>query len=91
MFSPETITLIKATVPLLQIQGEAITQNFYRTMFRDYPEVRSFFNEAHRHPVAKPAHLLALSWLCSPHRPTGQTGAGITLHCPETYFAWRGT
>lgn len=47
-FSPQTIALIKATVPLLKAQGEAITRHFYASMFRDHPEVKAFFNEAHQ-------------------------------------------
>jgi nitric oxide dioxygenase len=47
-FSPQTIALIRATVPLLTAQGEAITQRFYLRMFREYPEVKAFFNEAHQ-------------------------------------------
>lgn len=48
MLAPTTIALIKATVPVLEQQGEVITRHFYRLMFRDYPEVKAFFNEAHQ-------------------------------------------
>ncbi|HSV59818.1 MAG TPA: NO-inducible flavohemoprotein [Variovorax sp.] len=48
MFSPQTIALIKATVPALQQHGEAITQHFYALMFREHPEVKAFFNESHQ-------------------------------------------
>ena len=48
MFTPKTISLIKATVPVLQQHGEAITTHFYRLMFREHPEVKAFFNEAHQ-------------------------------------------
>ncbi|WP_374562229.1 NO-inducible flavohemoprotein [Ideonella sp.] len=48
MFSTQTISLIQATVPVLQLQGEAITQHFYRLMFEHHPEVKGFFNEAHQ-------------------------------------------
>ncbi|WP_332748714.1 NO-inducible flavohemoprotein [Hydrogenophaga sp.] len=47
-FSPQTIALIKATVPLLKQKGEDITRHFYALMFRDHPEVKAFFNEAHQ-------------------------------------------
>lgn len=47
-FSPQTIALIQATVPLLKQQGEAITKHFYALMFRDHPEVKGFFNDAHQ-------------------------------------------
>jgi nitric oxide dioxygenase len=48
MFTPKTISLIKATVPVLQQHGEAITRHFYQLMFREHPEVKAFFNEAHQ-------------------------------------------
>lgn len=48
MFSQQTIDLIKATVPLLQQQGEAITGHFYRTMLSEHPELKAFFSEANQ-------------------------------------------
>ncbi|AKJ27414.1 NO-inducible flavohemoprotein [Caldimonas brevitalea] len=48
MLTPQTISLVKATVPLLQQQGVAITEHFYALMFRQHPEVRGFFNPAHQ-------------------------------------------
>ena len=40
--------LIKATVPLLESGGEALTTHFYKMMFSEYPEVRPLFNQAHQ-------------------------------------------
>ncbi len=40
--------LIKATVPLLESGGEALTAHFYDTMLRDYPQVRPLFNQTHQ-------------------------------------------
>lgn len=48
MFSAQTIALIKATVPVLQQHGEAITTHFYQLMLREHPELKAFFNEAHQ-------------------------------------------
>jgi len=48
MLSAAQITLIKATVPLLESGGEALTRHFYQLMFGDYPEVRALFNQAHQ-------------------------------------------
>ena len=48
MLSPQTIATIQATVPALQAHGEAITRHFYQLMFREHPEVKGFFNEAHQ-------------------------------------------
>jgi len=46
--NPQTIAIVKATVPALQAHGEAITSHFYRVMFEGHPEVKAFFNEAHQ-------------------------------------------
>ncbi len=48
MFTPETIALIQATVPLLKSRGEDITRHFYRLMLAEHPELKAFFNEAHQ-------------------------------------------
>ena len=48
MLSNEHIALVKATVPLLESGGEALTTHFYRTMLAEYPEVRPLFNQAHQ-------------------------------------------
>lgn len=47
-FSSATIANITATVPLLKQKGEAITKHFYALMFKEYPQVRAFFNEANQ-------------------------------------------
>lgn len=49
MIRPETIEVIKATVPVLQANGEALTRLFYQRMFENNPEVKAFFNQAHQH------------------------------------------
>ncbi|MDQ3058282.1 MAG: NO-inducible flavohemoprotein [Pseudomonadota bacterium] len=48
MLTPEQRAIVKATVPLLETGGEALTTHFYKIMFSDYPEVRPFFNQAHQ-------------------------------------------
>jgi len=48
MLSAQQTALIKATVPLLESGGEALTTHFYSTMLRDYPEVRPLFNQTHQ-------------------------------------------
>jgi nitric oxide dioxygenase len=40
--------LIKATVPLLETGGEALTRHFYQLMFSEYPQVQPLFNQAHQ-------------------------------------------
>jgi nitric oxide dioxygenase len=41
-------TLVKATVPLLETGGEALTTHFYRILLAEHPEVRPLFNAAHQ-------------------------------------------
>lgn len=48
MLSTEHRTIIKATVPLLESGGEALTTHFYDLMLREYPEVRPLFNQANQ-------------------------------------------
>ncbi|WP_028312009.1 NO-inducible flavohemoprotein [Derxia gummosa] len=57
MPSAQTIALVKATVPVLREHGEAITTHFYKTMFRDFPEVRAFFNQTHQASGSQPRAL----------------------------------
>lgn len=57
MLSSEQTALIKATVPVLQQHGESITTHFYRIMFRDYPEVKAYFNQAHQAQGTQPRAL----------------------------------
>jgi nitric oxide dioxygenase len=49
VLAPQTIAVIKATVPVLVEHGETLTRHFYRRMFEGNPEVRAFFNPAHQH------------------------------------------
>ena len=40
--------IIKATVPLLETGGEALTAHFYRLLLTEHPELRPMFNQAHQ-------------------------------------------
>lgn len=40
--------IVKATVPLLETGGEALTTFFYQLMLSEYPQVRPLFNQAHQ-------------------------------------------
>ncbi|WP_137936897.1 globin domain-containing protein [Chitinivorax sp. B] len=44
MLTPEALSLIQATVPVLREQGEAITRHFYHRMFNHHPELKNLFN-----------------------------------------------
>lgn len=48
MLTEKTISIVKATVPVLQEGGEALTRHFYKRMFSHNPEVQPFFNPAHQ-------------------------------------------
>lgn len=48
MLSTQTITLVKATAPILEEHGETLTRHFYRRMFQHNPEVAPFFNPANQ-------------------------------------------
>ncbi|UXJ50279.1 NO-inducible flavohemoprotein [Pseudomonas citronellolis] len=48
MLSNEHMAIVKATVPLLERGGEALTTHFYGIMLSEHPEVRPLFNQAHQ-------------------------------------------
>ncbi|MCI0912062.1 NO-inducible flavohemoprotein [Pseudomonas sp. NPDC089743] len=48
MLNAEQRAIIKATVPLLETGGEALTTHFYQLMLSEYPQVRPLFNQAHQ-------------------------------------------
>jgi nitric oxide dioxygenase len=48
MLTAHQKSIIKATVPLLETGGEALTTHFYRIMLGEHPEVRPLFNQAHQ-------------------------------------------
>ena len=49
MLDSNTITTVKATIPLLEQAGTAITKHFYKRMFTHNPELLNIFNESHQH------------------------------------------
>jgi nitric oxide dioxygenase len=48
MLSTEHKAIITATVPILEQGGEALTRHFYKSLFRDHPEVKPLFNQANQ-------------------------------------------
>ncbi|WP_414156389.1 NO-inducible flavohemoprotein [Pseudomonas sp. BNK-30] len=48
MLNADQRAIIKATVPLLETGGEALTTHFYKLMLSEYPQVRPLFNQAHQ-------------------------------------------
>lgn len=57
MLSAEHRAIVKATVPLLESGGEALTTHFYKIMLGEYPEARILFNQAHQADGAQPRAL----------------------------------
>lgn len=48
MLTADQLDVIKQTVPVLKEHGETLTRHFYQRMFRENPEVQTFFNPAHQ-------------------------------------------
>jgi nitric oxide dioxygenase len=48
MLSSEHRAIVKATVPLLESGGEALTRHFYKMLISEHPEVRPLFNLANQ-------------------------------------------
>lgn len=48
MLSERTISIIKSTVPVLEVHGTAITKRFYQMMFTNNPELLNVFNHANQ-------------------------------------------
>lgn len=48
MLNAQDRAIVKATVPLLESGGEALTTHFYKLMLSEYPEVRPLFNQANQ-------------------------------------------
>ena len=57
MLTDSQRTIVKATVPLLETGGEALTRHFYEIMLGEYPEVRPLFNATHQASGAQPRAL----------------------------------
>ncbi|WP_100374151.1 NO-inducible flavohemoprotein [Bacillus sp. FJAT-45037] len=48
MLSKETISIIKSTVPVLEVHGVTITSRFYQRLFEKHPELLNMFNHANQ-------------------------------------------
>lgn len=48
MLNPRTIEIVKATAPILEQHGEALTRHFYKRMFSLNPEVAPLFNPSNQ-------------------------------------------
>ncbi|MBS0453078.1 MAG: NO-inducible flavohemoprotein [Proteobacteria bacterium] len=57
MLTESQRAIVKATVPLLETGGEALTTHFYKIMLGEYPQVRPLFNQAHQASGEQPRAL----------------------------------
>ncbi|MBG9455523.1 dihydropteridine reductase [Lysinibacillus sphaericus] len=48
MLKQETVQIIKATVPVLEVHGVEITKTFYKNMFQAHPELLNIFNHTNQ-------------------------------------------
>ena len=48
MLSTDHKAIVRATVPLLEAGGEALTTHFYGILLSEHPEVRPYFNQANQ-------------------------------------------
>lgn len=57
MLSLQHREIVKATVPLLETGGEALTTHFYTLLLDTHPQLRPLFNQAHQADGAQPRAL----------------------------------
>ncbi|MDB5893328.1 MAG: hemoglobin-like flavoprotein [Rhodoferax sp.] len=57
MLTADQRAIVKSTVPLLEVGGEALTTHFYKLLLSEYPEVQPLFNQAHQASGAQPRAL----------------------------------
>lgn len=67
MLSENTIKVIKSTVPVLEVHGEAITSHFYKTMFTHHPELLNIFNHANQKQGRQQAALANMVYAAALH------------------------
>ncbi|ART81916.1 nitric oxide dioxygenase [Oceanisphaera profunda] len=57
MLDSRTREIVKSTVPLLEAANTALTEHFYKRMFRDNPELKDVFNLSNQASGRQPAAL----------------------------------
>ena len=67
MASPKTLEIVKATVPVLEEHGTAITTVFYKNMFNQHPELLDIFNETNQ-KLGRQQTALAMTVLAAAER-----------------------
>lgn len=63
----ETRDIIKATVPVLEEHGTAITKRFYEMMFENHPELKNIFNQTNQRKGDQPKALANTVYAAAVH------------------------
>ncbi|KAL1967070.1 hypothetical protein VTN77DRAFT_3594 [Rasamsonia byssochlamydoides] len=80
--TPEQVKLIKATVPVLQDHGNAITTTFYQNMLAENPELNAIFNTANKVTGRQPRALAAALFAYATHiDDLGALAPAVELIC----------
>ena len=67
MLKQQTIDIIKATVPVLEVHGEAITSTFYRNLLSDHKELLNIFNHTNQAKGRQPRALANTVYAAAVH------------------------
>ena len=67
MLKQQTIDIIKATVPVLEVHGETITQTFYRNLLSDHKELLNIFNHTNQAKGRQPRALANTVYAAAVH------------------------
>ncbi|WP_041598460.1 NO-inducible flavohemoprotein [Hahella chejuensis] len=76
MLDSNTIATIKATIPVLESGGVAITEHFYRRLFSHNPELLNIFNSSHQHSGGQQVALFNAIAAYAKHIETPEALAG---------------
>ena len=67
MLKQQTIDIIKSTVPVLEVHGEAITSTFYRNLLNDHKELLNIFNHTNQQKGRQPRALANTVYAAAAH------------------------
>ncbi|WP_088105810.1 NO-inducible flavohemoprotein [Halalkalibacter urbisdiaboli] len=67
LLTEKTVKVVKSTVPVLAIHGEAITKRFYQMLFEAHPELLNMFNQTHQKEGKQPQALANSIYAAAQH------------------------
>ncbi|GAB6990481.1 NO-inducible flavohemoprotein [Paenibacillus pini] len=67
MLTSKTIDIIKSTVPVLEVHGQAITTTFYQMLFDNHPELLNIFNHVNQRQGKQPQALANTVYAAAVH------------------------